>query len=155
MKSKSHSQIIRKLNPRKSPRIPPQSATRDMNGNTSTSFLIKIFSLVNIGNSFNPWDPHIPSLTSDVSAICKNTSLSDGNGKYLTLYSIKVQGIRQFVLFIRTPFPYSTALKYCIVYLANIVALSHRGRPSTLTLLQGGWHPIFLMTLFSTQWPKL
>ena len=32
------SQIIRKLNPMKSPRIPPQSATREPNGNAISSF---------------------------------------------------------------------------------------------------------------------
>ena len=49
-----HSQILKKLNPRKSPRMPPQSATRDTNGKASTSFLTRTFSQVNIGHNFDP-----------------------------------------------------------------------------------------------------
>ena len=36
------SQIMRKLNPRKRPRIPPQSATRDRKGKASCSFSRRI-----------------------------------------------------------------------------------------------------------------
>ena len=45
------SQIIRKLNPMKSPRQPPQSATRDAKENASSSLLTRTESLANTGNS--------------------------------------------------------------------------------------------------------
>ena len=48
------SQIIRKLNPTKSPRTPPQSATREENGNASTSFWIWMISVLKIGRKIVP-----------------------------------------------------------------------------------------------------
>ena len=69
-KSIIHSQIIRKLNPRKSPRMPPQSATSDIKGKASTSFLTRIFSNENMGNSFDP-DFQIFRYTLGFSVICK------------------------------------------------------------------------------------
>ena len=97
------SQIIRKLNPMKSPRQPPQSATRDAKENASSSLLTRTESLANTGNS----SVLALGISVGVWAIC----IFNHHGivkidscsykliiEYLhTLYSINVQGIKQFV----------------------------------------------------------
>ena len=99
------SQIIRKLNPMKSPRQPPQSATRDAKENASCSFLTRTESLANTGNS----SVLALGISVGVWAIC----IFNHHGivkidscsykliiEYLhTLYSINVQGIKQYNLF--------------------------------------------------------
>ena len=47
----NHSQTIRKLNPKNSPRMPPQSATSESSGNASSSFRTRIFLVANNGHS--------------------------------------------------------------------------------------------------------
>ena len=70
-KSIIHSQIIRKLNPRKSPRMPPQSATRESRGKASISLLTRIFSNENTGHNLNPVVPSYGMYTLGFSLICK------------------------------------------------------------------------------------
>ena len=71
IKSIIHSQIIRKLNPKNSPRMPPQSATRESRGKASISLLTRIFSTENIGHNLNPVVPSYGMYTLGFSLICK------------------------------------------------------------------------------------
>ena len=54
MKFIIHSQSIRKLKPKNSPRMPPQSATRESAGNAITSFRTKIMSFPKTGFNVLP-----------------------------------------------------------------------------------------------------
>ena len=146
------SQIIKKLNPMKSPRQPPQSATRDAKENAFASFLTMTESLANTGHS-------VIFAVGDIGAcaICNfNHHRKVQIYCYLhTWYSINVQGIKHFVSWRISFLTILETLSYSLAYLCKSVKLSHSGSSSTVNLRHGGWHPTFLMIFSSTHWPKL
>ena len=73
----------------------------------------------------------------------------------LTLYSINVQGKRQFVYSMTSSLNMCQTLSYSFLYFINWVQLSQMSMFSMVDILHGGWHPALFMMLFSTQWEKL
>ena len=75
---------------------------------------------------------------------------------FTNLYSMNEQGGRHFVFLMRVSMVMSVwILSVSFPYLVSNVQLSHRGNPSTLNFLQGGWQPTRFMTYSSVQRPKL
>ena len=146
------SQIIRKLNPMKSPRQPPQSATRDGKENAFSSFLTMTESLENTGHS------SVLALVI-THGFCSNCIINHHRNVQMfylpPLYSINVQGIKHFVSWRISFLTMLPILSYSLAYLFKSVELSHKGSSSTVNLRHGGWHPTFLIIFSSTHWPKL
>ena len=114
------SQTIRKLKPMKSPSTPPQSATRAPKGKASSSLCTVTVSLANVGHKL-------------VVLVVGVTT-----GSPATLYSIKVQGAKHLLSCISSFFIRLPNLSYSLLNLFRSIGLSHRGSPSTETLLHGG-----------------
>ena len=155
---------MRKLNPMKRPRTPPQSATRDPNEKASSS--LRIWMDLGVSHAFICVT--LPfcgtrlgsSITCNmkteiiVKTFCSNSWFNPFKDykmmwRLLTLYSMKEHGIKHWVSWSMVFLSIFQIASYALKKTWSVVKLSHKGNPSTLTLLHGGWHPALIMMLFS------